>query len=616
MSSESSERVRAESYTYDPGNWVAHPEFRIVSHVHKEVRGCPNPLGHAVIAKNANDPGLQNTLEIIEDNVARPFKESTQRAKAKATMLEAKLQAMSTDHEEKIKSLTSSYSKKLNTLQDKYNIILEEKSKLIIEFAPFQETTERNLRESTPPRLQLTPYQRPKDRAFNRRNNHAGGSNIPQHTSTVVTASLSPLYPDWGNLQIPFPNQATAWTTLEHSGYHPARDNTLVTINWLQYDGVGKTSAYVDQCLATNTIPTPTIFPSGVSISLQAIPTVRNELLALISWPSVQGTEYAPNINPFYGAEREILGKLPGVYPSWATLSKFLNHSTFRILGIPTKWSTPCVLPPITTPDAANRNDWKLWGYYYFVHGDVHSLLGQIMLDCGILDIKNIRAGRILIELTPPRTVKSREAFNAFRLGFISKAGLYEELLMKYNLAICPVIKLIRPIGGPPYDLEFMTRHFTSCGISIATYNSMNRFGWQFCIDQQHLTSNAASVKNQYLILLNEARLRALFYPITPPGPNAIQRIPEDWPVPYSIIEFQRRRAQLALLREAKAISSNYKLVRQTQFPEGFDDIGFGTLSVSTGDPEGATSSQLDELGTSQAPPQDTVIVNAISLGN
>ncbi|KAK1230631.1 hypothetical protein PQX77_006275 [Marasmius sp. AFHP31] len=625
----------------DSGNWVAHPEYRIVSHIHREIRGCPDLLGHAVIAQQANDPGFNNAVKIVEDDITRPFKESAQRAKAKVTLLEAKLQATITDHEEKVNLLTSTYTEKLNTLQEKYNTVLEEKSKLIVDMTSLRESLERNRREYNSARSRIAPYRRPEDRALTRRSIFVAGPTVSQPTPPfmMTNSSLSSLYPDWGNLRIPFPNQAATWSTLEHSGYRPGRDNSLVTINWDEFDGVGKTSAYVDQCIASNVLPAPTVFPSGISTGLQSIPTTRAELTALVSRCAIegnvediyhlrfaytladyldQGTEYAPNVNPFYDAEKEILGLMAALYPPWSTSSKFLDHSTFRIHGVPTNWSTPCVLPPVNTPDAANRNNWVQWGQYYFVHGDAHSLVGQFMLDCGVFDAENVRAGRILTELTPPRTGKSREAFDAFRLGFISfitKAGLYEELLTKYGLSVSPSIRLSRPVGGPPYDLEFMARHFASCGISISTYNSTLRFGWQFSIDQQHLTTNSAAIKSQYLTVLNEARFRALFYPISPPGPNAIQRLPEDWPATPGIIEFRRRRAQLALLRESKVISSNYKLTRTIQFPDGFDDIGFGALSVGAGEAEG-TSSQSDETGTSNAPQHDEVMGNVTSLGD
>ncbi|KAL0058286.1 hypothetical protein AAF712_015048 [Marasmius tenuissimus] len=612
----------------DPGNWVAHPEYRIVSHIHRDIHGCPDLLGHLVTAKQAGDPTLATALKNIEDDVARPYKESAQRAKVKVSTLEAKLQAVTAEHEEKINTLTATHTEQIKTLQDKYNTVLEEKSKLIVDMTAYREAAERSRRESTIPfRPRLTPYRRPDDRVLSRRANIVAGPTVSQPTPRII-----------GKTSIPFPNQAASWTTLEHSGFRPGRDTSLVTINWDEYDGLGKTSAYVDQCLATNTVPTPTVFPPGEPIGLQAIPTTRAEINALISRSAIkgnvgdllrlrfaftlaeyldQGTEYAPNIDPFYGEEKVILGQMPALHPSWAESSKFLDHSTFRIHGVPTDWSTPCVLPPVSAPETADRNKWTLWGHYYFVHGDAPSLLGLFMLDCGIFDIETIRASRILNELTPPRTGKSREGFDAFRLTFISfitKAGLYEELLTKYNLSICSTIRLAKPIGGPPYDLEFMARHFASCGISISTANSTIRFGWQFCIDQLHMTSNTSVVKSQYSTVLNEARFRALFYPITPPDANAIQRVPEDWPSNEGIIEFRRRRAQLALLREAKVITSSYKLSRKVKYPDGFDDLGFESLTVE-GESD-APSSQLDGIGANQDPQNDAVMRNSTNLGD
>ncbi|KAK1219044.1 hypothetical protein PQX77_018250, partial [Marasmius sp. AFHP31] len=456
---------------------------------------------------------------------------------AKVTLLEVKLQATITEHEEKVNLLTSTYTEKLNTLQEKYNTVLEEKSKLIVDMTSLRESLKRNRREYNSARSHIAPYRRPEDRALTRHSIFVAGPTVSQPTPPFMMTNLAEL------------------------------------------------TALVSRCAIEGSVKD--IYHLYFAYTLADYPD--------------QGTEYAPNVNPFYDVEKEILGHMAALYPPWLTSSKFLDHSTFCIHGVPTNWSTPCVLPPVNTPDAANRNNWVQWGQYYFVHGDAHSLVGQFMLDCG-----------------------SREAFDAFRLGFMSfitKAGLYEELLMKYGLSVSPSICLSRPVGGPPYDLEFMAsvmktaRHFASCGISISTYNSTLHFGWQFSIDQQHLTTNSAAIKSQYLTVLNEEHFRALFYPISPPGPNAIQRLPEDWPATPGIIEFWRRRAQLALLRESKVISSNYKLTRMIQFPDGFDDIGFGALSVGAGEAEG-TSSQSDGTGTSNAPQHDEVMGNVTSLGD
>ncbi|KAL0060078.1 hypothetical protein AAF712_013122 [Marasmius tenuissimus] len=524
----------------DPGDWVAHPEYRIVSHIHRDIHGCPDLLGHLVTAKRAGDVNLLTALKTIEDDVSRPFKESAQRAKVKVTSLETKILTMTAEHEEKVQALTTSFTDKQNTLQEKYNTALEEKSQLIVEMAALRETADRLRREAASPvrSSRSAPYRRPDDRNPMRRSNGPEGSYISRSTSRIVTIpTSSTLSPDWGNLRVPFPTQAASWTTLEHSGFRPGRDFSLVTIDWAAFDGVGKSSAYVDQCIATNTLPSPTVFPHGPSLGLQAIPTTRGDLKALIDCSSVkgnvgdllhlrfaytlaeyieQGTEFAPSVDPFYAEEKVILENVEALHPLWAQSTKLLDHSTFRIHGVPTDWATPCVIPPVATPDAGHRNDWFQWGLYYFVHGDAHSLLGQLMFDCGIIDIDGVRASRILSETTPPRSGKSREAYDGWRFSFISlisKPQLYQELVAKYHIVINPAIRLTRPSGNPPYNLETVARHFAACGISIPAVNSMIRFGWQFIIDQQHSVDQLSSVQISIRRFVERGTLPCLVLP-------------------------------------------------------------------------------------------------------
>ncbi|KAL0067291.1 hypothetical protein AAF712_005689 [Marasmius tenuissimus] len=313
--------------------------------------------------------------------------------------LEAKLQSVTAESEEKIKLLTLAHTEKYNALQDKYITALEKKSKLVVDMTSYREVAERFRRESTLPRSRPTPYRGPNDRVTPRRANIGEGPYIPQPTLwTITIPSTSALSLDWGNLRVPFPTQAASWTTLEHSGFRPSRDFALVIINWAAYNGVGKSSAYVNQCIATNTLPKPTVFPPGESIGLQVIPTTRGDLRALISRAATsgnvgdllhlrfaytlveyldQGTGYAPNIDlstlrrrsflercrlctphgpnhpnistiaPFVSTEYLSNGTLSAKFPQW--LPPTLVVVMIGVSGVYT--STPCMVMPAPSSD-------------------------------------------------------------------------------------------------------------------------------------------------------------------------------------------------------------------------------------------------------------------------
>ncbi|KAF9254757.1 hypothetical protein L218DRAFT_951303 [Marasmius fiardii PR-910] len=101
----------------DKGDWVSHPEHCIVNHIHRNNRKCNNLLGHIIIAKRRGDPRLKAVLKDIEDDIMQPYKESAQRAKAKVSSLEAKLDSMKAEYETRLTNMDNNFNSKYNTLQ-------------------------------------------------------------------------------------------------------------------------------------------------------------------------------------------------------------------------------------------------------------------------------------------------------------------------------------------------------------------------------------------------------------------------------------------------------------------------------------------------------------------
>ncbi|KAF9256278.1 hypothetical protein L218DRAFT_1007524 [Marasmius fiardii PR-910] len=409
-----------------------------------------------------------------------------------------------------------------------------------------------------------------------------------------------------------------ALSTLKNSGYCTGGDKTLVNINFLATNGMPSTSPYINSCLANNITPTPTVFPAGPRVGLQVMPATPGDLLTLVTDTAINGNakslynihltlamarlleqthELAPQLNPF------------------AHNSKFLDYSTYRIAAIPIEWATPVEIPAISAPsDLTHCHNYSSWVQYFYVHGEPSTLLGQFMTDTGFYDAENVRAGRILSEATPKHTAKDWDTFDTFQYGFIaliSKPGLYEELLEKYSITIANGICLFRPMQSPPYSYQFMAKLLASFGLLIVTVNSMNQFSWQFCIDMQYLTTNPPSVKAQYVALLNEAHFQALFFPVQAPGPNTIQHVPDHWNM-SQVIEYQRRRAQLALLCEDKVVTSGYQLPCTLMFPPGADNLGFQELSVSSDDLDSSPNMGSNPVQTSD----NDALVASTSSGN
>ncbi|KAF9258518.1 hypothetical protein L218DRAFT_948365, partial [Marasmius fiardii PR-910] len=544
---------------------------------------------HIITGKRNNDPGLLAALKQLDEEVCRPYKEAAQRAKAKLTSVESKLSSITTDYENRLTAMDSNFNRKYHELHEKYNNTLDEKSRLVVEITDLKEKIISNRRESqTTARSRAAPY--------------------PGHDET-------------------------AFSTIEHCRYRPGWDKSLITIEWNKIDGLGSTSTYVDRCLADNSIPNPTVFSQGSSLGIQTIPTTPEILSDLTTQAGVDGNfealyklryalcfaqlleqtaDYAPHFSPYHGSEKDILSKSREANPTWAKCSKFLDQSEYRVNTIPAEWDEFIEIPAVSNPgDVTNRHNYTQWAEWIFIHGDVTVALGLVFSDTGFYDIECIRAYRILSFLTPSRGANKRDSYDAFRftaVSFLSKAGLYEELLQKYNLIVAPSIRLARATGSPPYDYQYMAKLFADCGLSITTINSMLRFAWQFCIDMQALTTNPPQVKANYAAALNEARFRAMFYPIAAPGSNAIQRVPNHWNM-ANVTEYRRRRAQRTLLKDMKVIKNNQKPNRTFIYPPGAEDIGFENLTVDSREINGSSSNQD---GTGSIPPnEDTVMSNS-----
>ncbi|KAF9257883.1 hypothetical protein L218DRAFT_1005657 [Marasmius fiardii PR-910] len=632
-------RMDVDSST-DAGDWVAIPEHRILQHIHHDNRVCHDLLGHIITGKHNNDPGLLAALRQLDKEVSRPHKESAQRAKAKMTSVESKISSITTDYENRLATMDSSFNRKYHELQEKYNNALDEKSRLIVEITELKESIISN-RCDSPGSVcsRMAPYPgRDSSRTVSpqQRNSEASRFSPPRSKrhdgrNAINSPSLSRI--EWGQFNLPFPNRETAFSTIEHCQYCPGWDKTLITIEWNKIDGLGSTSTYVDRYLADNSIPNPTMFLQGSSHGIQMIPTTPEALSNLTSQAAVDGNfealyklrfalcfaqfleqtaDYAPHLSPYYGLEKDILSKSCEANPAWAKCSKFLDQSEYRVNTIPAEWNDSIEIPAVSNPgNVANRHNYMQWAEWMFIHGELTVILGIVFSDSRFYDAECIRAYRILSFLTPTHTANERENYDTFHftvISFLAKAGLYEELLQKYNLVVAPSIHLTKATGPLPYDYKYMAKPFADCGLSVATINSMLHFAWQFCIDMQTLTTNPTQVKARYAAALNKARFQAMFYPIAAPGPNAIQHVPEHWNM-ANVTEYRRRRAQRTLLKDMKIIK-NQKPNQTFIYPPGAENIGFEELTVDSQEVDDP-SSNPDNAGSAPLPSEDTVMSNS-----
>ncbi|KAF9254828.1 hypothetical protein L218DRAFT_951252 [Marasmius fiardii PR-910] len=462
----------------NPGDWVAIPEHRMLQHIHRD---------NCVILLQAN--------------------EAAQHAKAKLTSVESKLSSIMTDYENRLTAMDSNFNGKYHELHEKYNNALDEKSQLIVEITDLKEKI----------------------------------------IATIVKVKLL-LALGWhptldAMVPIPFPLGNATPRHLDHLllELNIVTAETLLTPTLILNGDISTYLSPIEKQhlvpLSTadiapdNSIPNPTVFSQGSSLGIQTIPTTPEILSDLMTQAGVDGNfealyklryalcfaqlleqtaDYAPHFSPYHGSEKDILSKSCEVNPTWAKCSKFLDQSEYWVNTIPAEWDEFIEIPAVSNPgDVINRHNYMQWAEWIFIHGDVTIALGLVFSDTGSYDIECIRAYRILSFLTPSHGANKRDSYDTFcftMVSFLSKAGLYEELLQKYNLVVAPSIHLARATGSPPYDYQYMAKLFADCGLSITTINSMLRFAWQFCIDMQTLTTNPPQVKANYAVALNKAR--------------------------------------------------------------------------------------------------------------
>ncbi|KAF9259291.1 hypothetical protein L218DRAFT_947697 [Marasmius fiardii PR-910] len=134
----------------DDGEWISHPEHRIIDHVHRQNRKCGDLLGHIIMAKRRGDPGLKSALKDIEDDIIQPYKESAQRAKAKVSSLESKLDSTKSEYEARLTNMDNNFNAKYQALQQKYQDALDDKARLVVENTSLKEAMDRTRREYSP----------------------------------------------------------------------------------------------------------------------------------------------------------------------------------------------------------------------------------------------------------------------------------------------------------------------------------------------------------------------------------------------------------------------------------------------------------------------------------
>ncbi|KAF9260908.1 hypothetical protein L218DRAFT_1078997 [Marasmius fiardii PR-910] len=196
----------------DDGDWVSHPEHRIVDHIHCNNQKCNDLLGHIIMAKRRGDPRLKAALKDIEDDIVQPYKESAQRAKAKVSSLEAKLDSVKAEYETRLTNMDNNFNSKYNTLQQRYQDALDDKAKLFVENTSLRESMDRTRRDYSPSSFRghgrgishrrdgrITPYTRISS---------GGGYSTPKtlFTHSHERIPFNTHLINWGCFNMPFPN--------------------------------------------------------------------------------------------------------------------------------------------------------------------------------------------------------------------------------------------------------------------------------------------------------------------------------------------------------------------------------------------------------------------------
>ncbi|KAF9257669.1 hypothetical protein L218DRAFT_1005908 [Marasmius fiardii PR-910] len=261
-------------------------------HIHRENKTCNNPVGHAAAAECNNDASYIAAVELIEDDIARPHRENAKQYKAKVSSLEAKLSSLQAEHDAQLSKMHLDFNQKYSELQDKCSMLLGQNSNLVIDNNALKQSVDCACRESnTNPRNTSRgfPYSRPSEHGLNcRRHRDDDHSTISQSNHPQNTApTTKPI--DWDNLSLPFSSQEMGFSVLEHSRFRTGFDQSLVTVNWDDAEGLGRTSALVDKCISTNTSPTPMVFTEGTQTGIQSIPSLHANLESLVGGATTEG---------------------------------------------------------------------------------------------------------------------------------------------------------------------------------------------------------------------------------------------------------------------------------------------------------------------------------------
>ncbi|KAF9259128.1 hypothetical protein L218DRAFT_1004213 [Marasmius fiardii PR-910] len=376
--------------THLMGNGLAMHATDFYSIFIMRTRLATTPLGMPLLPNAIMMPAIA-TVELIEDDIAKPHRENAKRYKAKVSSLKAKLSSLQAEH---------------NTQLSKINLVIDNNAlKQSVDCARCKSNT--------------NPHNTGRGFLYSRPSKH--GSNYCRHCdddhSTISQSNHPPNTAlttkpiDWDNFSLPFSSQEMGFSVLKHSRFRTGFDQSLVTINWDEAEGLGHTSALVDRCISTNTSPTPTVFTKGTQTGIQSIPSSHANLESLVGGTTTEGNISTLHCLQFALIIAQMLEQTRDIDP------QFLNSRTYHIKEAPHEWKNSIQLPVVGAPqDDANCHNYVVWAHYMFIFGDSNALLGIFMSDTGYIDLKSVRASRILYNLTSIRSTKDRLAFDAFHL--------------------------------------------------------------------------------------------------------------------------------------------------------------------------------------------------------
>ncbi|KAF9253946.1 hypothetical protein L218DRAFT_951940 [Marasmius fiardii PR-910] len=402
-----------DSRNSSDGEWVGHACYQLLQHIHHENKTCNDPIGHTTAAKCNNDASYIAAAE----------------------------------HDTQLSKMRLDFNQKYSELQDKCSILLGQNSNLVIDNNALKQSVDHAHRESN-----TNPHNTGRGFSYSRPSEH--GSNYCHHCddnhSTISQSNhprntaLTTKPIDWDNFSLPFASQEMGFSVLKHSWFHTGFDQSLVTINWDEAEGLERTSALVDNTYSIH---------QGEQTGIQSIPSSHANLESLVGGATTeenistlhclqfalviaqmlkQTQDIDPQVNPFYRSKKDILSKVREANPEWACSSKFLNSRTYRLKEAPHKWKNSIQLPVAGAPqDNANCHNYVARAHYMFIFRDSNALLGIFMSDTRYIDLES---------------AKDRLAFNTFHLAFIcvvSKPGFFKYLVRYYNLTISNILEFL-----------------------------------------------------------------------------------------------------------------------------------------------------------------------------